>query len=515
MTPKQRARASLGLASVGGVTFALSSPPTSWYPCVFIGLAALHVALRAGEGARRRALIAWVWAASASVVGLRFIPGVIQRFTPVGMPGGVALLGLLAAFQALGWAVGGAVAFTLERRLAIDRRVAFAVGVLLACIWPNVIQWTPAGLLTPWPALVQAADVVGERGLVLLFAIIAALIATPLERVFEPAAARSSGWRSVAAGVGIVSALGIYGAGRMREVRAHLASLPTMKLGVVQAAVEAKLRWQPAARAMIVHRLRHLTIEAERQGVDLVVWPEAAYPYVMRQAVQRTPLGGSGIVGGGIHGPVLTGLITRAPDGDGEYNAATIVDPGGYAELPQAKMQLLWFGETVPLSEYVPALRHVFFRAGGLVPGDRVTLLYAGAARIGVLNCYEDTLAGVGRRVARQNPNLLVNVTNDAWFGPTAEPELHLRLSVMRAIEARRDLVRAVNLGVPAWIDASGTIVRRGRDDAMSVMLAEPALNDAPPTFYTKVGDIPLLLGLSVYALGAWFVSRRRARGST
>jgi apolipoprotein N-acyltransferase len=70
--------------------------------------------------------------------------------------------------------------------------------------------------------------------------------------------------------------------------------------------------------------------------------------------------------------------------------------------------------------------------------------------------------------------------------------------------------VRAVNLGVPAWIDATGTIRARGDSDAMSVMLATPALNDMSPTLYTKVGDIPLLLGLFVYASSAWLMARRR-----
>lgn len=486
----------------------------------------LFIALRAGETARRRALIAWLWAATASVVGLRFVPGVIERFTPVGLPGGVALLVLLAAFQALGWAAGGAVGFALERKLALDRRLAFGVTVLLACAWPNVLTWTPAGLLTPWPLLLQLGELVGERGLTLIFAVAAALLAAPFESLTRPSEPRRAvpaltswkgWWRSVAAGGALLLALGGYGAARLPSVRARLATLPTVKIGVVQAAVGARLRWEPGQAPRIVRRLRRLTIEAERAGAELVVWPEAAYPYVLGHAAARTPLGGRGVVGGGVRGPVLTGAITRAPGGDGEYNAATVVDARGMTQLPQAKLQLLWFGETVPLSEYFPWLRRVFFRAGGLIPGDRVSLLSAGGARIGVLNCYEDTLASVGRRVARANPNLLVNVTNDAWFGPTAEPELHLRLSAMRSIETRRGLVRAVNLGVPAFIDATGAVVERGSASAESVLIASAALDDGSPTFYTRAGDLPLIALLVAVTLASWAARRRqrRTRAST
>jgi apolipoprotein N-acyltransferase len=113
--------------------------------------------------------------------------------------------------------------------------------------------------------------------------------------------------------------------------------------------------------------------------------------------------------------------------------------------------------------------------------------------------------------VARAQPNLLVNITNDAWFGPTAEPELHLRLSALRAIESRLDLVRAVNLGIPAWIDATGSVRRRGSTDSESVMLVSPTLNEMSPTLYTKAGDIPLLVLLFAVTLAAALRARKRS----
>ncbi|MFO0572155.1 MAG: apolipoprotein N-acyltransferase [Polyangiaceae bacterium] len=291
-------------------------------------------------------------------------------------------------------------------------------------------------------------------------------------------------------------------------MREKLATLPSMKLGVVQGAVEARMRWQPGARDEILKRLRRLTLESERGGAELTLWPEAAYPYVIDHAPGRMPRSRRSVVGMGVHGPVLFGAISSA--GDESYNATTVVSSDGQLQLPQAKMELLWFGETVPLGEHLPFLRKLFSRAGGLVPGHDVVLLESGPARMGVLNCYEDTLAPVGRKVMGKAPNLLVNVTNDAWFGPTAEPELHLRLSVMRAIEARRDLVRAVNLGVPAWIDASGSVRARGATEAESVMFVTPTLSDAPPTFYVRVGDLPLWLGLGLAIADALYRSRRR-----
>jgi apolipoprotein N-acyltransferase len=130
---------------------------------------------------------------------------------------------------------------------------------------------------------------------------------------------------------------------------------------------------------------------------------------------------------------------------------------------------------------------------------------------MGVLNCYEDTLAGVGRRiVGALAPNLLVNVTNDAWFTGSAEPELHARLAAMRAIELRLDLVRAVNLGVASWIDARGVVRARDERDTPSLIHVAPALRAPVPTFYARYGDAPLAVALALGCVAC--AARARAR---
>ena len=131
---------------------------------------------------------------------------------------------------------------------------------------------------------------------------------------------------------------------------------------------------------------------------------------------------------------------------------------------------------------------------------------------MGVLNCYEDTLTSVGRRVAVElAPNLLVNITNDAWFQGTAEPELHARLGAMRAIELRRDLVRAVNLGVTSWIDAAGIVQARYAGEEAATLLVSPTIRNGGLTAYARLGDAPLRLTFGIAAV--FFALRyRRAK---
>lgn len=512
---------------MGGLCFALTAPPTDFHLGVPLGLAALFLASELPGSAPRGKRVAffrgWLWATSAGLLGLRFVPAVVDRFTPLGLAGGLAALVLLAAFQALGWGLGSLIAWLLEARLRIDRRLAFACGVLFACMWPGVFAWTPGALLSEWVPVIQLAEVVGERGLSFLMALGVACVAWPLRKYFraEPISFAGKLQRatpSVLIGVGVWAALFAYGV-----VRSRLLPVPgpSVKIALIQPATDARLRWEPSQRAEILNRLRRVTVDAEAAGAELSIWPEAAYPYLLSPVAAPEPRGARAVHLNGVKGAVLLGALTpaRAPPGErpeGQYNAATLIDAQGRQQRPQAKLQLLWFGESLPFGQSVPWLRRVFYRAGGLVPGDEVVLLThptgAGELRMAVLNCYEDILPSVGRRMAAEGPNLLVNVTNDAWFEGSIESALHLRLSVLRAVEARRDLVRAVNLGLPAWIDQTGRVRELGSPSPAGYTLVTPSMNDSPPTYYVRFGDYPLLSLLGLLILFRVFRVRKELR---
>ncbi|MEZ4228495.1 MAG: apolipoprotein N-acyltransferase [Polyangiaceae bacterium] len=517
---------------MGGLCFALTAPPVDFHLGVPLGLAALFLALElpasTPRGKRRAFFRGWLWATSAGLLGLRFVPAVVDRFTPLGLAGGLVALVLLAAFQALGWGLGALFAWLLESRLRVDRRLAFPCGTLFACMWPGVFAWTPGALLSEWVPVIQLAELVGERGVSFAMALGVACIAWPLRDFFREVADEATGrlqrpLASVLLGLGVWAALFGYG---LLRLRALPDSSATVKVALIQPATDARLRWEPNQRAQILGRLRRLTVDAEAAGAQLSIWPEAAYPYLLSPVATHEPRGARAIHINGVKGPVLLGALTpaRAPAGEkpeGHYNAATLIDAEGHQQRPQAKLQLLWFGESLPIGQSNPWLRKVFYRAGGLVPGDEVVLLKhptpVGEMRLAVLNCYEDILPGVGRRMAAAGPNLLVNVTNDAWFVGSIESALHLRLSALRAVETRRDLVRAVNLGLPAWIDRTGRVRALGTPSPAGFTLVTPALHDAAPTPYVRFGDYPLLCLLGLWlGLRSFRVARSRYRsGST
>ena len=165
----------------------------------------------------------------------------------------------------------------------------------------------------------------------------------------------------------------------------------------------------------------------------------------------------------------------------------------------------------MPLSDWFPWLRKVFSRGTGLDAGHESVVFVTGPIRAAVLNCYEDTLPEAGREAMEGSPNLLVNVTNDAWFAGSAEGELHLRLAVLRAIETRRDLVRAVNKGPTSFVDAAGRVRARYDLPMAGTLRVEPALLSGPPTLYARFGDYPLVL-LALASVLVPYATKRRGR---
>lgn len=515
------------VAILGGAIAALATPPTNIYPALFIGLAMLAFALDDAPSAGRAFGRGVAWATTAGIVGMRFVPSVVERFTPLGFGPGTLALVLLAAAQSLLWGIGAAGTNLLQRRVHAPLEVAFGAGTLLAVSLPSVFAWTPAGIVCPWTPLVQLADVIGERGVSVLFAIVAALLARAMKGALSRDD-RTSRFRQAIllplAGATAILVLNVmYGAWRMHTLSRETAFAPTLRVALINQAVGPLDRWDPKNHTSILKNLQALTKAAEAEGVDLTVWPEAAYPYALDYGATRSPRGPRSVLGGDLHGPVLFGLITNERPqkvGEGQYernsrNSATIVSADGSLQPTYDKLELLWFGETIPLGTYFPWLRRIFQKSGGLVPGTEARALVlarpAGDVRFGVLNCYEDTLTDVGRRIAREvRPHLLVNVTNDAWFLGSAEPELHARLARMRAIEHRIHLVRSVNLGVMSWIDERGVEVLHDESTTASTLIATPKIGAESLTVYARCGDIPLL-GLFGVTIGVFAWRGRRS----
>jgi len=494
---------------------ALATPPMNLYPAAFVGEALLAYALFEEAEWKRPwlsgALRGWVFGTAVNVIVLRFVPVTIGRFTDLPWAAGALALLLLGMFQGLRWMLAGWLTRQLVRK-RVPRFLAFGGAVWASTFVPGVFGWTVASGISPMRLLVQLADVVGERGVSALFAIACALFAEAARA--ELAKDRRRCVQYAAIGAGIPLAMTLAGALRVRQIEAMRAAAPTVRVALTQPETEARIRWDPRAAPDILRRLTMITVAAEQRGTDLVVWPEAAFPYPMSATARTDFVGAWAVLQPGVRGPVLLGLEMRAPGRDaGMYNSATIVQ-GGRVAPPYHKMHLLAFGESVPFSGTFPALRRMFVRGMGLLPGDKQVALSTGKIHAAVLNCFEDTLPDAGLETVGVSPNLLVNITNDAWFAGTEESELHLRLGAMRAIELRRDLVRAVNEGVTSWVDATGLVRARYDAPIAGSLPTRPALLEGK-TIYARLGDLSGALLLGLLGAATWLGTRQKRNGAT
>ena len=459
---------------------------------------------KSGRKAKRRffarpSLRGAVFGLAANLVAFRFVPTVVTSFTPLPWIAGALALVLLSLAQGLRWWLAAIVRDVLVRR-GVPSWAGFAIGVYAGTFFPMVFPWNPAGGATPWPAMVQLADVVGERGVSALMALTAGLFAHAIRRRGD----RPRALKLAAAGALVPLAMLAHGAWRMASIEAVRAAAPTVKIALVQPSIGASERWERARAESIVAKLSALTQSAESKGPALTIWPEAAYPFILQHSSRRSPIGSWAILQEGVRGPVLTGAVTS--DGTDSYNSAVVAFPDGSLSAPYDKMHLLWFGESVPLADEIPWLRRTFARGVGLSAGRGQVALVAGPVRASVLNCFEDTIPMAGREAMTVRPNVLVNITNDAWFAGSEESELHLRMAAMRSVESRRDLVRAVNYGPTSWVDATGRVRARWPGAFAGVLMVEPALLDTPLTFFSRFGDWPTAILL---ALGSLAMVRR------
>ena len=182
------------------------------------------------------------------------------------------------------------------------------------------------------------------------------------------------------------------------------------------------------------------------------------------------------------------------------YNTAMLLDKEGRVMGSYDKTFLLAFGEFLPFGETFPQLYDWIPQANHFYPGNSVDSFAFKGHKLGVMICYEDILPGFARKLAGKDPNIFINVTNDAWFGKTSEPYLHLALSIFRTVEHRLWLVRSTNTGVSAFVDAVGRIVAQtGLDDPEILVQDVPVLYTT--TFYRRYGELFTYLCFLLFGL--------------
>ena len=492
-------RIAYALAVLCGFLYFLAFPGMNLWPLAFVALAPLIVALR-GQTPRRALGLGWAAGFTMTMCGFYWLLTMLRVFSGFGTPLCLFFMAILCAYQAgrialCGWLYGRA-----EARGWPAAPVFALAFVASELVFPLLFPWYYGATVHNAPIFMQTADLGGPYlvGLVLVAANLGIA-----ELILARRESRAPGRRILVAALAVPAVAALYGYVRLRAVDDAARDAEPVKIGIVQGNQPLLGRHD----ALRVHMAR--TAELKRAGVDLVLWSEGASGRADRESpdYRETRRGFTNRLG---VPTIVGGLLTRKVDKHFEYfNTALMADQTGAVKGRYDKQYLLAFGEYLPFGDTFPVLYEMSPNSSRFSKGSSLEPLPFGAHKISALICYEDILPGfVNGMVRHADPDLLVNLTNDAWFGDSTEPWIHLALAQLRAVEHRRYLIRATNSGVSAMIDPVGRVPLHGGTFTEESLIGVAKFMRSK-TGYEILGDWPwALASVAVFAMA--FVRRER-----
>lgn len=418
----------------------------------------------------------------------------------------VVSLGLLLALSA---AVASYVASAFAVAQFLHRRFGFALYLVVPACVCAVEYLRNFGIFGGFPwgnigygiaqvsVFLQSASVVGVYGLVFLVVMTNALLANFAHVRFDITKISKRQGLLFVALLLIPAAFGVYRLTTPPDVEGRV-----VRVAMLQGDIDQGIKNTKELHQEEIHNVfKNLQIEAGLQNPDIVVWPESSTPEVLDGSVHSIQNYGT---------PVPTTVIgTVIMDKEGFHNSAIVVNEQSQITARYHKSHLVPFGEYVPWPLHIIAARLVpgmgAFRPGTDYKGVAAQLADGSKIRVGLTICYEGVFPEITRAEAQDGVDLLINLTNDGWYGVSSAPFQHLEMYRVRAVETGLPFVRSTNTGVSAFVDTLGYIHdRTGLYERVMKLVQLPL--DKRSTIYMSIGDIvpqiSLLFALFALVLG-------------
>ena len=352
--------------------------------------------------------------------------------------------------------------------------------------FPNLFPWYLATGQTAFASLNQSADLVGHYGTTFVMLWSGTALYKILRARRSKGTVRSAAWTAAGACAVLVAAL-VYGQVRLGQVTAAADTARKLDVAVIQGNIDIERKGKAAF--LKTNQQTYKDLSARHADADLVVWPESAMEKWLPEDAGRVPPA----LLPARHPHMIFGAVSyRREHGNRirRYNSAFAVDPDGVVLGRYHKRILLAFGEYIPLAWLIGGVPGMPPIGDGFTPGEiESAIALPKGARVAPLICYEDLMPALSRRFVRdERANLLVNLTNDAWYGRTAAPWQHARTARWRALETRRAMVRATNTGLTTVIDPAGRMSAPVPLFSEGVLKATVSLMELE-TVYVRYGD--------------------------
>lgn len=496
------------LAATTGILLPYCFPRYDLGLLAWVALIPLHIALD-GLSRRRQAFwLGWLAGIICSTGIMSWVVTAMNTYGKVPLVFSYGIMLLLTAY--LGLYVGIYSAGVVWFRMLMPRYGLFAA----PCLWVTLEllrTYVLSGL--PWSLLgysqyrqldvIQIADHLGVYGVSFLIVLSNVALAElylwlmPLFRGFRPARLP---WELVTTAAMLVSLSWAYSTSVIASETMEY-SKATLQVGVVQPNIDQAVKWDQAFREETLRRYDRLT-ESFGYGVDLVVWPEAATPFIY----EREPVYQLQLVAMANRASAALLFGSPAVRFDQErkpflLNSAYLLSPDGELLGRYDKQHLVPFGEYIPLkSSLLFFLEKMVEGIGDFQAGPGPTILSFqlkesdGAAparrvKFGVVICYEVIFPDLVRRIAGSGAEFLVTITNDAWFGDSSAPAQHFSMVVFRSVENHLAFARAANTGISGFIDPFGRIIVASPTFTQTALQAEIPVRQTK-TFYSRHGDV-------------------------
>ena len=480
-----------GLAIASGLLLVLSFPKFGHGAVAWVALAPLLVALARAPGPAHGFRLGYLTGAVSALGLVYWTATVVVQYGGLHLGVGILVMVLLCLALALfpslfGLLVAAWVRAFGPRALLLSPLAWVATEILRANTLFN-FSWCLLGYSQqPYPGFIQLARYTAVYGVSFLVAGVSAVLA--YVRLEQRAGPRRTAAFVTAV---IVSGVWIHGEWLLGQ---RWPESGRVAVGLVQASIQQDEKWDPARALENVERHVALTRLAAARRARLVVWPESAVPFpfdhapVVAEELRRLARDNAAYL--------LFGNDDREDPPGGPYRAwvaAKMLTPQGDLALRYHKIRLVPFGEYVPLQPVLTFggrfTARLVQQVADFTPGEEYTVAEVDGHRVAAFICYEAIFPDLVRHFAARGAELLVNITNDAWYGYSSAPYQHLAMAAFRAVENERYLVRAANTGITAVVDPRGRILERTDLFRPATLVREVAFVPGM-TFYARHGDV-------------------------
>jgi apolipoprotein N-acyltransferase len=489
-------------ALVAGIALAAAFPRYEWEGVAWVALAPVLVT---ALSTTPRAALGWGWLAGFVFFSalLKWLTTTFQVYSAIPWPIVYGPIALLAAYCGLYVGlVAAAVAWIRVRRSPAE-------GLLAAPFLWVAGEWLRGHLMYGFPwgnlgysqyrqlAIIQIAELAGVDAvsflLVAVNAALAGCFVLPRRKKV----------------IGVLLAAILFGGSLGFGVRrlAVPPPPPTATVAIVQPSITQVRKWDESYAAEVLGTFFALTRQAGAQRPALIVWPETATPTMVRR--DRALLAALTRLSGELEAGLLVGSIDAGNGPVPAFRNTAFLVTGRGIQQRYDKIQLVPFGEFIPLSGVLGFVRGWADFIADLEPGARAEVFTGPPAPFGVMICYEGVFPDLVRRFVQNGARFMVNMTNDGWFGRTSGPLQHLSMYPFRAVEHRMAIVRAANTGISAFISPTGDIVSRLGLYERGVLTDRVPLREGQ-TLYTRLGAWLAYLSLAVAGL---MLAHAAARG--